>query len=321
MSEIKKEKPRHLGRGLASLLNPMPVHTAQEVVTDRQAVSETAQVAPKFPPDLQMRESFREISLSFISPNPYQPRTQWDEAALNELSQSIKANGLVHPIILRQNGTNFEIIAGERRFRAVQMLGWEKVHCIVRKATDEQMHELALVENINRSDLNPVEIAKAYQRYVQSFNLTQAEAAQRLGEDRSVVANYLRLLDLPEDIKNMLSANQLSMGHARAILGLPTDELRRKLANRALAGRLSVREVERLVKKFSAEPAEAKVSVNIKAPNVIDLENRLRRELGTRVSIAAKRSGQKGKIIIEFNSVDEFERIAQRLGVDQFEEV
>ncbi|OHB53592.1 MAG: hypothetical protein A2Y07_04545 [Planctomycetes bacterium GWF2_50_10] len=320
MSEVKKDKPKHLGRGLASLLNPMP-QVAPEMPAPLANSPIIPQIAPKFPPDTQLKEALRDVSLSFISPNPYQPRTQWNEAQLNELAQSIKANGLIHPIIVRQNGMNFEIIAGERRFRAAQLLGWEKIPCILRKATDEQMHELALVENINRSDLNPIERAKAYQRYVQSFNLTQAEAAKRLGEDRSVVANFLRLLDLPEDIKQMLVSEQLSMGHARAILGLPTDELRRKLANRALAGRLSVREVERLVKKFSSEPTEIKENINIKAPNIIDLENRLRRELGTKVSIETRRSGQKGKIVIEFASLDEFERIAQKLGVEQFEEV
>jgi ParB family chromosome partitioning protein len=382
MSDVKKEKPRHLGRGLQALLNPTvlenmankiasgspktdvtAVDVSQTSLSQQPAGGQKSPVlggsgqekanaqtspaspimdkagisavisgldkikissdpgTPKLPPDKELSESLARIAISDIKANPYQPRTEWDQAQLQELADSIKANGIVQPVIVRRVITGYELVAGERRFRAAQMVGLDSVPAIVRQASDSQMLELALIENIHRADLNPLERAKAYQRYVQMFGLTQVEAAQRLGEDRSVVSNYLRLLDLPEDVRKMLSAGQISMGHARAILGLPTDELRRKLANRALAGRLSVREVERLVKKYCAEPTEPKANISIKAPNIIDLENKLRRELGTKVIIDTKKNGQRGKITIEFYSLDEFERITQKMGIESLEEV
>ena len=198
---------------------------------------------PNFPPDKELQNSLQEISVDIIQPNPYQPRTVWDEQELADLAESIKVNGVIQPIIVRPAGSGFELIAGERRLRAAQLAHLTTISALVRQATDEQLLELALVENIHRTNLNPLERARAYQNYLNTFSLTQAEAAERLGENRSVVTNYLRLLDLPNEIRQMLVAGQLSMGHARAILALPTDELRRKLANRSMAGRLSVRDV------------------------------------------------------------------------------
>ena len=192
---------------------------------------------------------------------------------------------------------------------------------MVRQASDEQLLELALVENIHRTDLNPIERAKAYRNYLDRFSLTQAEAAERLGENRSVVANYLRLLDLPLEIREMLSAGQITMGHARAILSLPTDELRRKLANRAMAGRLSVREVERLVRKYITGSETPKTTVRSKPAHILDLETKLAKQLGTKVSIQARRNGQRGKIVIEFYSLDEFDRITESLGLTKSEEI
>ncbi|MHC4659029.1 MAG: ParB/RepB/Spo0J family partition protein, partial [Planctomycetota bacterium] len=195
------------------------------------------------------------------------------------------------------------------------------IPAVVRAASDEDLLELALVENIHRTDLNPIERAKAYQNYLNTLSLTQAEAAQRLGEDRSVIANYLRLLDLPDEIKQMLAQGQLTMGHARAILALPTDELRRKLANRAMAGRLSVREVERLVRKYLTGTDQARTTVRSKPPHILDLESKLSSRLGTKVSIETRKNGQRGKIIIEFYSLDEFDRIAENIGLASLEEV
>jgi ParB family chromosome partitioning protein len=183
------------------------------------------------------------------------------------------------------------------------------------------LHEWALVENIHRVDLNPIERAKAYHEYISTFSLTQAEAAERLGEDRSVIANYIRLLDLPLEIKQMLAENRLSMGHARAILALPTDELRRKLANRAMAGRLSVREVERLVRKYLAGTGQVKTKVREKPPHILDIENKLASRLGTKVNIETKKSGQRGKVIIEFYSLDEFDGIMEKIGLACEEQV
>jgi ParB family chromosome partitioning protein len=309
MAEQKKEKPKHLGRGLESLLGPITSNL------DRLEQEQLEPIASRnFPPDKELRDSLHEISITSISPNPHQARTVWDEAELVDLAESIKANGVVQPIVVRRAGSGYELIAGERRLKAAQIAGMSTIPAIVRSANDEQMHEWSLVENIHRADLNPVERARAYQNYVSAFSLTQAEAAERLGEDRSVVTNYLRLLDLPEEIKQMLVNGQLSMGHARAILGLPTDELRRKLANRAMAGRLSVREVERLVRKYLTETGQAKTTPRTKPAHILDLEDKLSSQLGTRVRIETRKNGHRGKIIIEFHSLDEFDSITERIG-------
>jgi ParB family chromosome partitioning protein len=178
-----------------------------------------------------------------------------------------------------------------------------------------------LVENIHRTDLNAIERAKAYQNYLSGFSLTQAEAATRLGQDRSVISNYLRLLDLPDEIKQMLINGQLNMGHARAILALPTDDLRRKLANRAMAGRLSVRDVERLVRKYLTGVDQPRKTVSSKPPHILDLESRLGSRLGTRVCIETRKNGQRGRIVIEFCSLDEFDRITESIGLTALERV
>ncbi|MHC4062420.1 MAG: ParB/RepB/Spo0J family partition protein [Planctomycetota bacterium] len=316
MVNEKKERPKHLGRGLQSLLGP--------IITDRIATQEApaeAQTAHNFPPDNDLSNSLRKISVEAISPNPYQARTVWDDQELADLAESIRANGVIQPIIVRPSGPGYQLIAGERRFRAAQLASLSTVPAVVRTATDEELLELALIENIHRVDLNPIERAKAYQNYLSTFCLTQAEAAQRLGEDRSVIANYLRILDLPNDIKQMLAEGQLTMGHARAILALPTDELRRKLANRAMAGRLSVREIERLVRKHLTGSEEARTTVRAKPAHIVDLEGKLSSRLGTKVSIETRRNGQKGRIIIEFYSLDEFDRIAETIGLASLEAV
>jgi ParB family chromosome partitioning protein len=178
-----------------------------------------------------------------------------------------------------------------------------------------------LVENIHRVGLNPIERAKAYQDYLSTFSITQAQAAERLGEDRSVVSNYIRLLDLPQEIRQMLTDGQLTMGHARAMLALPTDELRRKLANRALVGRLSVREVERLVRKYITGTSQAKTTIRSKPPHIVDLERKLSSKLATKVNIDTRKNGQRGRIIIEFYSLDEFDSITERIGLACSEEV
>lgn len=316
MAEGKKERPRHLGRGLQSLLSPIIPHS-----TEPKPSPSGSQPEAKFPPDKELGDSLRRIAIGEITANPYQARTVWNEEELAELTESIKANGIIQPIVVRPAGVGYELIAGERRFRAAQRANLTEIPALVRQATDEQLHEWALVENIHRVDLNPIERAKAYREYVDCFSLTQAEAAERLGEGRSVVANYLRLLDLPQEIKQMLAQGQLSMGHARAILALPTDDLRRKLANRAMAGRLSVREVERLVRKYLAGTGQAKPTVRSKPPHIVDLENKLADELKTKVSIETRRNGQRGRIIIEFYSLDEFDGITERLGLPCAEEI
>ncbi len=312
----KKEKPRRLGRGLASLLSPITLDAAEV----NQMLPNPA-ITANFPPDKELRDSLREISIDAISPNPYQARMVWDQQELADLAESIKANGVIQPIIVRPDGSGYQLIAGERRFRATQLASLATIPALVREASDEQLLELALIENIHRTNLNPIERAKAYQNYLNTFSITQAEAAQRLGEDRSVIANYLRLLDLPDEVKTMLIEGQLTMGHARAILALPTDELRRRLANRAMAGRLSVREVERLVRKQLTGLDHPRTAVRSKPAHIFDLESKLSSQLGTKVSIETRKNGQRGKIVIEFYSLDEFDRIAERIGLATLEQV
>lgn len=268
-----------------------------------------------------MDQSLRELPLGSIAPNPYQARTVWDEEQLSELCESIKANGVIQPIIVRPFQGGYQLIAGERRFRAAELASLKSIPALVREVNDEQLFEWSLVENIHRRDLNAIERAKAYRRYLRAFSLTQSEAAERLGEDRSVIANYIRILELPSEIRDMLVGERLSMGHARAILGLPTDELRRKLANRALAGRLSVREVERLVRNYLGRDGKPEKAPQGKPAHIVDLEEKLHRHLGARVAIEARRDGRRGKIVIAFGSLDEFERITGLLGLGCGEEV
>jgi ParB family chromosome partitioning protein len=310
MNSGRGDKPRHLGRGLESLLSPIISDAATT-----QGLQVAVPLSHNFPPDKELDDSFKDLSVSQISPNPYQARTVWSEQDMQELANSIKANGVIQPVIVRQFQGAYQLIAGERRFRAAQMAGLASVPAIVRQVSEEHLFEWSLVENIHRRDLNAIERAKAYQRYLNAFALTQAEAAQRLGEDRSGIANYLRLLDLPEDIRQMLVDGQISMGHARAILSLPSDELRRKLANRAMAGRLSVREVERLVRKYLGSDGRTRSAPPAKAAHIVDLEDKLCRHLGTRVAIETRKNGKRGRILIEFDSLDEFDRITEALGL------
>ena len=311
MIDAKKDKPRHLGRGLESLLGPI----TPQAIQNNEQVKELQQI-PNSIPGKELGVMMREIEISQIKVNPYQARTVFDEKELSNLSASIKANGVIQPIILRQTSMGYEIIAGERRFRASQMANLTKIPALIRKANDEQMHELSLIENIHRVNLNPIERAKAYREYLNAFSLTQVQASERLGEDRSVIANYLRILDLPEEIKQMLVDGLLSMGHARAILALPTDDLRRKLANRAMAGRLSVREVEKLVRRYLTNTGQEKIKTREKQPHILDMEKKLSSQLSTKVNIETKKNGQKGKIVIEFYSLDEFDGILERFGID-----
>lgn len=310
----KKQKRPHLGRGLESLLGPGAGAVKPDLSsTDKEFI-------PGFSPDKELINSARGLPIDQIRPNPYQPRTSWNDDELRDLTESIRSKGLIQPILVRRKDDCFEVIAGERRLRAAKLAGLVTIPAMVRQADDSEMLELALIENIHRTDLNPIERATAYQNYINSFSLSQTEASKKLGEDRSVVANFLRLLDLPKEIKQMLIDRHITMGHARAILALPTDDLRRKLANRALAGRLSVREVEALVRRHLKGPDEVPAARERPA-HIVDLENKLREALGTRVVINTRKSGKRGKIIIDFYSLDEFDRLARTMGLSTEEAV
>ncbi len=313
--EVKKEKPKHLGRGLQALLGPITSPFSDESQLVPIQISD-----PNFPPDKHL-SNLREINIDQVKPNRYQPRQTWNDEELADLAESIKAKGIIQPIVVRQAGAAFEMIAGERRLRAAKLAGLKTLPAIIRPATDQEMLEIALIENINRIDLNPIERARAYQNYINTFNTTQDETASRLGQSRPVITNFLRLLDLPDEIQQMLTSGQLSMGHARAILSLPTDDLRRRLANRAMAGRLSVREVERLVRRYITGSDKSLRPLPVKPPHIIDLENRLTSQLGTKVSIETRKNGNRGKIIIEFYSIDDFDRITEQIGMASEEKV
>lgn len=258
---------------------------------------------------LAQGDELLEVDIDLIEPNPDQPRYHFNEAKLEELAQSIKVNGLVQPILLRRVASGrYQIVAGERRWRAAQKAGLHKVNAVIRSIPDAKLLELALIENIQRAELNPIEEALAYQRLIQTLGLTQDEVAQRVGKDRSSIANYLRLLKLPAEIQKMLEEELLSMGHARALLGLESEEDQLKLAQEIIAGKLSVRDTEQAVKRATsgASIRESSTPKNNDA-NIRAAELKLKRFLGTPVKINQSQNG--GKIEIEFGSMSELDRI------------
>jgi ParB family chromosome partitioning protein len=250
-----------------------------------------------------------EIDTDLLRPNPYQPRGHMDEARLQDLSRSVRANGVIQPIIVRRAGDRFEIIAGERRWRAAQLAGVLKVPVVVRDVPDGKLLETALIENIQREDLNPIEEATAYRRLVHEFKLTQEQVADEVGKDRSSVANYMRLLKLPEEIRAEIASGTLAMGHARALLAIENGAAQRRAAREIIARGLSVREAEALVRRVVEPPR--KPAPKPTDPNTRAAEERLRFTLGTRVRIVRK--GKGGRIEIDFGSEEELNRIYEEL--------
>jgi ParB family chromosome partitioning protein len=257
-----------------------------------------------------------EIDIDLLAPNPQQPRLNMDDAKLEELAASIKSNGIIQPILVRRTGNTYRIIAGERRWRAAQRAGLSRVPVVVRDVAegDKQLLELALIENLQREGLNPVDEALAYQRLAEDFSLTQEQIAAAVGKDRSSVANFLRLLKLPDEVRAELASGTLSTGHARALLALPDAAAQRHGAREIISRRLSVRETEALVKKLaSPRPQEG---VTRKAVPVADVhtraaEDRIRFALGTKVRIIRRGAG--GRIEVDFGSENELNRIYEFL--------
>lgn len=250
----------------------------------------------------------QEIPLDQIMPNRYQPRREFADSELAELAESIKQNGLLQPILVRRKGDGFfETIAGERRLRAAKAAGLQRIPAIVRNSTDEQSMELALVENLQRKDLNPMEAARAYRRLTNEFGFTQDTVAQRLGKDRSSIANIARLVNLPNEIQMLVESGAISTGHAKVILGLPLPEAQIKLARRIVESQLSVRQAE---KAAAGESRVTKVQAGIRRQRPYpDLEARLQKRLGTRVSIVKSRRG--GKIVIHYFTSAELDRLLE----------
>src|SRR3990172_798694 len=243
-------------------------------------------------------DSSQEIPTDLIDPSPMQPRSYFDDRRLTELAQSIAANGIVQPLLVRKRGRRFELVAGERRWRAAQQAGLERVPVVIRDVPDDKLLELALIENIQREELNPIEEAQAYQKLISTIGLTQESLGSRVGRDRSYITNYLRLLRLPEDIQRLVQEGRLSAGHARALLGTADFDLQRRAARKVIERELSVRETERMIRQLGeggtrpTKPREAKAT----DANVRAAEGKLRRRLGTRVRIVQSKGVPGGKI-------------------------
>jgi ParB family chromosome partitioning protein len=278
------DKRPALGRGLSALIPDVP---ATPVPSERAL----------------------EVDIDLLRPNRDQPRTAIDESKIDELARSIKSNGIIQPIVVRKDDRGYEIIAGERRWRASQRAGLLKVPVVVRDIPEERLLATALIENIQREDLNPIEEAQAYRRLVDEHHLTQDQIADAVGRDRSSVANYLRLLKLPTEVRSNLSAGALSMGHARALLGLSDEGEQLRVAREVVAKNLSVRETETIVKK-GTQPAPAREE-NPKDVHTRAAEEKLRFAMGTRVRIVRK--GKGGRIEIDFQNEDELQRLYEQL--------
>ncbi len=256
-----------------------------------------------------------EIDVASIDPGSMQPRNRFDEVALERLVESIKEHGIVQPVLVRRRGERFELVAGERRWRAAQRAGLTKIPAVIREVQDSDLLEIALTENLQREDLNPIEEAQAYKRLIENVGLTQEAVAARFGRDRSYITNYLRLLRLPDDIQRLVEDGRLSTGHARTILGLSHPDQQRRLSRQVLEKELSVRATEALVRKSltesSQKPTPGKATVD--DPNVRAAESKLRRALGTQVRINQTAPNGSGRIEITFFNNRDLDRIYQLL--------
>ena len=267
---------------------------------------------PAIPAAAPIRDGVQHIELSRIDPNPFQARQHFDQEKLRELAQSIKNHGVMQPVVARANGERFTLIAGERRWRAAALAGLAAVPAILRDVPDREVLELTLIENIQREDLNPIETAEAFARLANEAALTHEQIAERTGKDRATVTNLLRLLRLPKEVRDRVASGELSPGHARAVLMLPTELAQTAMAARIVAQGLSVRQAEEMVKGSSGRPGNvltlAKIEQQVlEDPNVVAAVEVLERALGTRVRL--KGNDMRGKIIIEYNSPDELDRL------------
>lgn len=255
-----------------------------------------------------------EIDIDLIRPNPQQPRTRFAESALDELAQSIAANGVVQPIVLRKSGTGYEIVAGERRWRAAQRAGLRKIPAAIKEVSDDKLLELALIENIQREELNPIEEANAYRKLIETVGLTQEAVAAQVGKERTLIATSLRLLKLPDDIQKLIEEGKLSAGHGRALLLTDDVTVQRRIARTVIEKSLSVRETERSVRNSGPRRRSIlKADVPKKDPNFVAAETKLRRRLGTGVTIVPNAKGTGGRIEIEYYNQDDLDRIYQTI--------
>jgi ParB family chromosome partitioning protein len=282
------DNPRKaLGRGLGALLPTRPL---------------TAAVPTH---DLAQEHSAR-ISIELLDPNPVQPRRVFQQDALHQLAESIRQHGIIQPLVVRPNGARYQLVAGERRWRAAKIAGLSEVPAVVQEIPDDRLLEITLIENIQREDLNPMELASALERMARELNINQEEIGRRTGKDRSTISNSIRLLQLPPDLQQLVAERRLSAGHARSLLALTDGEMQRKLAEKIVAQGLSVRQVERITKRMTEprDPAQDEaLDPNVKAA-IIELE----RVLGTKVRIVEK-TDRRGRIEIEYYSPEDLDRI------------
>ena len=321
-------KERRLGRGLEALLGRNFESTDSSSEPSQDAAGE-----PSLPrvvsydsggDDVTRSDDGQQwLDIGSIDPNPYQPRKEFDETEIADLCDSIRAHGILQPLVVRRIEGRYQLIAGERRLRAAQMASWERVPVQIREVDERQMAELAIVENIQRKDLGPLEKAASFQQYLQQYGCTQEELAKRVNIDRSTVANLIRLLELPEEVKQMLLDGQITQGHARALLPLGEEEEQVQFAKRVLGDELSVRATEQAVKDHIRQADGPQLSVvdsegtshpaaRPHSSHLADLEEQLRLALGTKVDLRQTAKG-KGRITIHFKSNEEFERLKAQI--------
>lgn len=302
------KSPSRLGKGLSALV------TSSSSKTNRPP-------AAAGPPHADPNQ-IRLVPVDNITPNPNQPRTAFSDESIRDLATSIRTAGLLQPLIVRpKDGNTYELVAGERRWRAAKLAGLATVPVVIRELSDAQSLELALIENLQREDLTPIERATAYQHYLDTFRGTIDKLAQRLSESRANVSNYLRLLKLPDEIRTLLARNELAMGQARAIAAVPDPERQIALARMAVRRNLSVRQVEELAKQASTTDHDTPDQPTIAAPTAVsrhlaDLEQAFSRSLGLRVRLYAGRRKNSGRVVISYSNLDEFDRLARHFGPD-----
>src|SRR6204780_4327625 len=298
--------PRNaLGRGLSALIrDPEPQQPQQPVAA---AGGPAAAVAPALAP----RDPFLQIDIDLIDPSPFQPRTRFREEALEELARSIRVSGIVQPLVVRRMGTRFQLIAGERRWRAAQRAALSRVPAVVRDVRDEMALEMTLVENLQREDLNPVEQARAFQRLTDEFHLTQEQVAERTGKDRATIANSVRLLRLEEPILDLLEEGRLSAGHGRALLAIAEPKDRLELARKIARGGMTVRQVERLATRSAKTKHDSPVASL--DPNTKWAIEELQRKFGTKIVLHPLRRGRPGQLAFEYYDASDLTRLYDHL--------
>lgn len=321
---------RRLGRGLSSLVSPasapLEESPAPEVSTTpmteskpKRPLAAKSMTSEQTEPGVLDGQS-NSVPIDSLDPNPFQPRGAADQAGIQPLADSIRQSGMLQPITARRHNGKLQIIAGERRWWAAKSIGMTSVPVLLREATDEQMVELALIENIQREDLNPIDRAQAYRAFCARFSLRPEDVAKRLGEDRSTVANYLRLLDLPGPIRDLVAQGHVSMGHARCLLAVTEDDRRWQLAEAVVRNELSVRALEETVRREKTRdrstPPTSTKAAPLRSPHLKDMERLFEQSVKTKVTIREGRRKGTGRITLEYFSLDDFDRIAEQLGVE-----